>query len=90
MKYSLKKLDKVIDPVVRRSIEDVLILNEQVSYLAYSVQLTEAKEKPLSYKKRLIEKSKRTSRDQVVWPVKNEIWSDEVPLYKSLLEKRCL
>jgi flagellar biosynthesis chaperone FliJ len=90
MKNGINKLNNVIEDSIRQSIEESLILSEQISYLAYSVQLTPAKEKPLSYKKRLLERSKRASRNQVVWPVKSEIWSDEVPLYKSLLEKRCL
>ena len=89
-KFNMYKINEHLPNVVRNTIEDLLALKEQVSYLSYSLRLRRTNNAALNYTQIVKGIRSNTPLAQLVWPVYNEVWNDEVVNYRSVLENRCL
>ncbi len=88
--FSMARINKQLPFVVRQTIEDLLILKEQIDYLSYSLKLRRTRELQLTYAETASHIRSGLPRTSVVWPVYDEVWNDEVINYRSVLENRCL
>ena len=88
--FSMNRINEHLPLVVRHSIEELLILKEQIDYLSYSLRLKRTKGIQLTYNETAGHVRSGLPRTSVVWPVYGEVWNDEVINYRSVLENRCL
>ena len=88
--FSMAKINEQLPLVARHSIEDLLILKEQIDYLSYSLRLRRTKDVQLTYAETAGHIRSGLPKTSVVWPVYGEVWNDEVINYRSTLENRCL
>ena len=88
--YSMTVINRQLPSAVRESIEDMLILKEQVDYLTYSLRLRRIKKVDFNYDSITDQVRSNLSKTAVVWPVYSEVWNDEVINFQSVLENQCL
>lgn len=88
--FSMKEINKNFISASREIIEKLFILKDQVDYLVYSLQLKRAKPPDLSYKSRVSRLRESAGTHKIVWPIYDEVWTDEISRYQSVLENRCI
>ncbi len=88
--FSMTKINEQLPLVARHSIENLLILKEQIDYLSYSLRLRRTKDVQLTYAETAGHIRSGLPKTSIVWPVYGEVWNDEVINYRSTLENRCL
>ena len=88
--FSMAKINEQLPLAIQDSIEDLLILKEQVDYLSYSLRLRRTKGVQLTYTETTSHIRSGLPKTSIVWPVYGEVWNDEVINYRSVLENRCL
>lgn len=89
-KFNMYKINERLPEIARHTIEELLVLKEQASYLFYSIRLRRINNEVPKYKKVIKNIRLNLPSTQIVWPVYNEVWNDEVLNYSSVLESRCL